>query len=120
MNHYGHNHLQNDWDAEEARDVGERQERAEHEAQTWFNRATVRQMATYRAAMAAVVLLPEDQQQAHRDAASAEWRISTRNAHDLYTISVAEIMAEGETSEATNEAWDVLCDLRAAAQAEAA
>lgn len=120
MSHYAHNHLQDDWQADEDRDVAERRERAEHEAQRWFQRATARQHADYHAAMAAVFLLPEHEQNAYRDRVNAAWRIQTREAHDLYNVSVEEIMADGETSAATDDAWDRLCDLRCAPIVEAA
>ncbi len=106
--HYAANHLHADWDADAKAAGAAKLEAAEQEAGHYFNRATVLQKAAYDLTMSDLRGLEAPRYDRARAAAKRLWDETTAAASDLYHRSVAEIMADGEISEAMDEAWTAL------------
>lgn len=88
-----------------------RVEAAEREAGRYFAAATKPQLAAYRATMEFLHSFRGPIWNRRRDDAKAVWNETTAGARDLFNITADEIMRDGEMSEATALAWDVLADL---------
>jgi hypothetical protein len=86
----------------------ERVERAEHEAQWFFQQATVRQKAAWDRAMADLRGLDAPRYDRARAAANAAWARDTAEAADLLTITCDAIMVHGECPEEISNLWDEL------------
>lgn len=86
----------------------DRLERCEEHAGRWFGDATREQLATYNRTMADLRGLQGPRYDRARAAAKAEWERTTAPANELYHLTVAELMATGEVSEALVERWGAL------------
>jgi len=89
----------------------ERVQAAEREAGSYFAAATKPQLQTYNNTMAFLRPFSGPAWDRRRAVAQAVWRDTTAGASALFTITADEIMRDGEVSEATALAWDVLDDL---------
>ncbi|WP_454618351.1 hypothetical protein [Bradyrhizobium cenepequi] len=89
----------------------ERVEAAEREAGRYFTAATAPQLQAYHDTMEFLRPYRGPVWDRRRAAAQAKWDQSTAGARELFNITADEIMRDGEVSEATSLAWDVLIDL---------
>lgn len=100
-----HDFSGNEYDHEQER----LEENARNEAREYFDAATVPARAAFRERMAD--LRPyKDSPRWERERAAAKFRFSrdTAVAEALYEKTLAELIADGEISEATSYAWDEL------------
>ncbi|MGX1353395.1 hypothetical protein AB7M49_007016 [Bradyrhizobium elkanii] len=88
----------------------ERVEAAERDAGWYFAQATKAQRQTYTDTMAFLRGFSGPIWERRRAAAQATWEQTTAGAAALFNITADEIMRDGEMSEATRLAWDVLID----------
>ncbi|MGJ5032288.1 hypothetical protein ACQR1I_36000 [Bradyrhizobium sp. HKCCYLS2038] len=100
---------------EGAQEHADRVESAEENAFWYFAQATAPQLEIWQAAMNAAAKFQGnafyDKRAADiRAAADAEWQSTTAAARDLFNITADELMRDGEISDATSLAWDVLID----------
>lgn len=86
----------------------ERVTAAEETVGRYFTIATGAQKEAYRQAVAAVGGLYTPRADRTRDAAMAIWHDTTREARELFALTLNEIMRDGEASETTLALWDAL------------
>lgn len=96
---------------ESPEDHARRVEAAEREAGSYFAAATKPQQAAYHATTALLGRYSGEAWDRRRDYARAVWNETTAGARELFEITADEIMRDGEMSDATCLAWDVLTDL---------
>lgn len=88
----------------------ERVEAAEQLAGRYFTSATQPQLAVYNETMDFLRGFSGPKWDRRREFAQAFWRESTARERALFEITADEIMRDGEVSEATSLAWDVLAE----------
>lgn len=92
-----------------------RVEAAEREAGRYFASATMQQLDTFNKSMAFLRPFRGPTWDRRRAYAQAVWNETTAGARELFEITADEIMRDGEISEATALAWDVLDEMAAQA-----
>lgn len=106
-----------------AREEQGRVERAHIEAGKFFDDATVRQRAAFLAVTNSARDMHGWGSDAHKaaiDLAKRQWEEDTAEASKLLDISVQELLATGELTEETGDAWTELCQREAVSLAMAA
>lgn len=93
---------------ESAQEHAERVEAAEIRAGLYFSKAVKPQLAVYNATMECLRAFHGPAWDRRRAAAQRVWKDTTAGARALFEITADEIMRDGEVSEATSLAWDVL------------
>ncbi|KYK44524.1 hypothetical protein A1D31_14085 [Bradyrhizobium liaoningense] len=88
----------------------ERVEAAEATAGRYFASATAKPLQAFHDAMAFLRPFRGPVWDRRRAAAQAAWEQATAGARELFNITADEIMRDGEVSEATSLAWDVLAE----------
>ncbi len=88
----------------------ERVEAAEATAGRYFASVTEAQRQTFTDTMAFLRAFSGPVWDRRRAAAKATWEQTTAGARELFSITADEIMRDGEVSEATSLAWDVLAE----------
>jgi len=83
---------------------------AEETAGRYFASTVAKPLQTYNNTMAFLAPLSGPAWDRRRTAARAAWDRSTAAARDLFNITADEIMRDGEVSEETSLAWDVLTE----------
>ena len=86
----------------------DRLERCEERAGRWFADATREQLATFNRTTADLRGLTGPRYDRERAAAKTLWERTTAPANELYHLTVAELMATGEVSEALADRWGAL------------
>lgn len=95
---------------ESQQEHAERVEAAEETAGRYFASVTAKQRQTFTDTMAFLRAFSGPMWDRRRAAAKATWEQSTAGARELFNITADEIMRDGEVSEETSLAWDVLAE----------
>ena len=95
---------------ESSQEHAERVEAAEATAGRYFASATAKQRQAFTETMEFLRAFSGPMWDRRRRDAQAAWEQSTAGARELFNIPADEIMRDGEVSEATSLAWDVLAE----------
>ena len=96
----------------------ERVNNAEREANWFLKEATAPALQEHRDTMCVIAAYYGSPKWTRlRDEADRKYREATREAAELFDITAAEVMRDGEVSEATSDRWDLLCKLNGVAKA---
>ncbi|MGY4333223.1 hypothetical protein ACVWWG_007640 [Bradyrhizobium sp. LB7.2] len=96
---------------ESSQEHAERVEAAEQTAGRYFASATAQQRQTFTDTMEFLRGFSGPRWDRRRAAAKAAWEQTTAGARALFEITADQIMRDGEVSEATSLAWDVLAEI---------
>ncbi len=109
MSHYATNHLQANWGRDDRLDAEERQAAAEETAGRWFTDLTRQQAAEYNSTMSvARAYLGSPKWERISAAAKRTFAETTVDASRISDMVLADMLATGEISEATSDAFDEL------------